>query len=326
MTRHRLLPTLATALLFLIALNALLLLWGHRQAYVHKLEKLRTAANPDLLFLGNSLLDGHLDECALAASIAPVKRTPINAALGATEPPEHLLLFRYARRLHPHLRTLVLGYYDFQLTTPDQTPPLGLIGNRMVGLDHRFPLAEVASVYHSTPRQRMTLAVLRNVPMLADRTNAWKDVELLRRHLAAMGMPPVASNAMGRVDDFAALESDSTAAFDARADQFLRGPLAWNPSYTSLFAEARAAKIRIVLVLMPASPWYRSRFYSRSAWSPYRAAVESLAQREQMATIDASNWLAGQTDFEDHLHMSPAGVTRFSTQLGQQLRAMHLDQ
>lgn len=326
MTRHHLLPILTTALLFLVALNVLLLPWGHRQIYVHKLEKVRTASDPDLLFLGNSLLDGHLDEHALAAAFAPAQHWPLNAALGATAPPEHLLLFRYAQRQHPHLRTLILGYYDFQLTTPDQTPPFGLIGNRMVGLDHRFSLAEVAEVYHYGPRQRIALAVLRNVPLLADRTNAWKDVELLRRSLAAMGMPPVASNAMGRVNDFAALESDSTEAFDARAQQFLREPLTWNPSYTQLFREARAARMRIVLVLMPASPWHRDRFYRRSEWSPYHAAIETLAHREQIATIDASNWLIEPSDFEDHLHMSPTGTARFSLQLGQHLRAANLDQ
>jgi len=319
MTRRPFLAFSVAALLFLVALNLLLALWGHRQVYVLKLEKMRAAHSPNLIFLGNSLLDGHLDERAFATAAAPARFTPLNAALGATDPPEHLLLFDYAQRLHPSLRTLVIGFYDFQLTAPDRTQPRDLVGNRMVGLDHRFSLSEVSATYHFDAKGRMELALLRALPMAADRSNAWKNVELLRRKLAAMGMPAVATNSMGRVDDFATLEAGSTTRFDAQARTFLNHQGDWNASYQKIFQQARAAGIRIVLVAMPASPSHRQTYYSRPLWGQYLSTIEDQAQRQQITVLDASNWLPEAADFVDHLHMSPAGVEQFSTRLGRTL-------
>jgi len=142
MTSRPLLPALLTAALTLGAMNLAIGAWSHGLKYVHKLETIRTAHNPNLLIVGNSLLDGHLDEAALAqmASQNGIGFIPVNAAMGASLPPEHLLLFDYAVQNHPGIHTLVLGIYDFQLTAPDHSRLSDLTGNRMVGIDRRFPI------------------------------------------------------------------------------------------------------------------------------------------------------------------------------------------
>ena len=109
MTSRPLLPALLTAALTLGAMNLAIGAWSHGLKYVHKLETIRTAHNPNLLIVGNSLLDGHLDEAALAqmASQNGIGFIPVNAAMGASLPPEHLLLFDYAVQNHPGIHTLV---------------------------------------------------------------------------------------------------------------------------------------------------------------------------------------------------------------------------
>src|ERR1019366_4650123 len=176
----------------------------------------------DLLFLGNSLLDQHLDENAFVQAAQRARFRPINAALAATQSPEQQLLFEYAVRSHAGIRTLVVGILDSQLTGEDHSRVVDLIGNRMVGVDRRFPVSEVQGVYGFSALDCAELEVLRTFPMAANRANAWKQVELLRRSMESMGMPQTAVNSMGRADDFAAaMEFAQIDTLDAQARSFL---------------------------------------------------------------------------------------------------------
>lgn len=321
MTRSPLVSLLLTAALVLAALNIALAAWSHRLPYEIKLETIRAAQDPNLLIVGNSLLAGHIDEQALEQAEAEhgVAVRPLNSALGASEPPEQRLLFNYASGIHPGIRELVVGIYDFQLTAPDHTRLADLVGNRMVGTDKRFPLSEVASAYGFGRADRIKLELLRDVPMAANRANIWKYVELLRRRMDAMGMPYVATNSFGRVDDFAALEARSPEAFDAQAEAFLQHPEAFNSSYESIFGDARRANMSCVIVVMPASPWHRRVFYARASWSRYLAALERLAAERGILVIDASDWFLAEQDFVDRFHMTLPAAHDFSLRLGGEL-------
>jgi hypothetical protein len=176
MTMRPLLPALVTGILVLATANTLSGAWSHRLPYFHLLERVRTAQNPNLLFVGNSLLAGHLDEPALVQSADSAGYRPLNSALGASHSPEQELLFDYAVQNHPHIHTVVVGFFDFQLTAPDHTKISDLTGNRMVGIDQRFPVSEVASVYGFGTLDRIELEAMRKLPLAANRANVWKYV------------------------------------------------------------------------------------------------------------------------------------------------------
>lgn len=322
-SKTTLLPLLAAGMLVLVSLNLLLAAWSHKLPYHQKLESIRTAHDPNLLVVGNSLLDHHLDEAALntAAETSGARYAIVNSALGASEPPEQRLLFDYAVEKHPGIHTLVVGIYDFQLTAPDHSSVTDLTGNRMVGIDHRFPAAEVASTYGFGMVERAQLAILRAIPMAAYRANAWKYVELLRRSMASLGMPHVATNSMGRVEDFGALEAGSPQLFDAQAEAFLSQPTHFNASYESIFTQAHNAGMKIVVVIMPMSPAHRESFYVRPLWNQYRQALTTLAGQRGIRIVDASGWMSSQDDFADHLHMTQQAAHDFSARLGTELTA-----
>ncbi len=321
MTKNPLLPLLLTGAIVLAAANLLIGAWNHRLPYEMKLEAIRTAQNPNLLFVGNSLLDHHLDESALAQTAAEkgIRYAPLNSALGASEPPEQRLLFDYAVKNHSDIHTLVVGIYDFQLTAEDHSHIKDLTGNRMVGLDRRFPAAEVAHAYGFSPLERLEITALQRTPIAANRANIWKYVELLRRSMGTMGMPHTAVNSMGRVADFNALEAGSPQQFDAQATAFLQHPDHFDTSYEAIFAAAQAKGMEVIILVMPMSPYHHQVFYSRPLWSEYLKALTILAEERGIRLIDASGWLPAQQDYVDHLHMSPEAVHAFSLRLGSEL-------
>lgn len=323
-TRHPLLPVLVTAAVMLVGLNVVIAALSYRLPYRMKLDAISKAPSPNLLFVGNSLLDHHLDENALveAANAKGAHFVPLNAALGASEPPEQRLLFQYAEQKHPGITTLVVGFYDFQLTADKHFDADDLSGNRMVGIDHRFPTPEVVQAYSFNARNRAELALMRAVPMAANRASAWKNVELLRRSMASIGMPTVATNSMGRVDDFSTLEAGSAQIFDAQAQAFLANPRHFNASYEAIFAQARKANMRVVLMVMPMSPTHLASYYVRRPWSQYLQALNQLAATDDIQVIDASRWFPYENDFADHLHMKMEVAHAFSVRLGTELPDM----
>jgi hypothetical protein len=319
MTRNPLLPVALAALLELTAINGAVGLWSHRLPYVLKLESIRNARDPNIVFIGNSLLDGHLDEPAFAtaASSRGDQLRPLNAALGASLAPEQQLLFQYTTETHPSVHMLVVGAYDFQLTADDHSAIGDLTGNRMVGLDPRFPPREVATIYGFGPVGRIEITLFQHLPLIANRANVWKYVELLRRTMESMGMPRAATNTMGRVDDFAALEAASSRVFIEKADAFLQHPDHFNSSYESIFRQARQGGVHAVIVMMPMSPYHRQVFYSQPAWHEYVQALSALARQRGIDFLDASDWAQAEQDFADHLHMSSRGIQSFSVHLGE---------
>ena len=320
MTMRSLLSALLTSALVLTALNVLIGVWSHKLPYYQKLEFIRNSHEPDLLFLGNSLLDQHLDENAFVQAAQRARFRPINAALAATQSPEQQLLFEYAVRSHAGIRTLVVGILDSQLTGEDHSRVVDLIGNRMVGVDRRFPVSEVQGVYGFSTLDCAELEALRAFPVAANRANAWRQVELLRRSMESMGMPQTAANSMGRADDFAeAMEFAQIDTLDAQARSFLNHRDRFNASYESIFSQARRTEMKVVIVLMPISPAHRALFYDRPLWRQYFAALEDLAFRRGIQFIDASQWMLLQQDFSDHLHMTPLTAHNFSVRLGAEL-------
>ena len=325
--RQRTLPITALVVaLFLLAANLLMTRWSARLPYREKLEDIRLAQAPNILFIGNSLLDGRVDATALkqGSGTPAVSLRPLNAALGGTEPHTQALLMDYSVRSHPELQTLVIGFFDFQLTAEDRVTPADLTGNAAVAIDPRFPLSEVDAVYHFTPLEDLQLRFLRAAPMVAYRKNAWKYVEILRRRMEQMGMPHEATNSNGRAADFSSLEAGTPAHFDDEVAESLQAPQPFNASYERIFAEGASRHLHVVMVAMPMSPEHRSTYYARPSWNAYWKLTRQRLQQRGFEVIDASDWMPSSTQFVDSLHMSPAAATEFSYRLGQQLQDLKL--
>jgi hypothetical protein len=325
--RPRLTVLLISALL-LTALNLLAGVWSHRLFYYKKLEVIRTAQDPNLLFMGNSLVDQSVDDDALVQASRDPLLKPLNGALGGTRPPEQRLLFEYAVRTHPGIRTLVLGFYDFQLTEPDRTQVADLAGNRMVGIDRRFSISEVASVYGFGPVDELEIEALRLLPIVANRGNAlayvemmrrWRYVDQLRRSMESMGMLHVDHDRNAEADGRPVIESADFDNFDASARSFIEHPDHFNASYEAIFDQARGDGMDVVILVMPISPFHRATYYSRPLWREYLSALTKLAARRNIRVIDGSDWQPLPEDFDDHVHLSRQGAHRFSAILGGEL-------
>jgi hypothetical protein len=325
--RLRLTVLLIIALL-LTALNLLVGVWSHRLFYYKKLEIIRTAQDPNLLFMGNSLVDQSVDDGALVQAARDPQLKPLNGALGGTRPPEQRLLFEYALRTHPGIRTLVLGFYDFQMTEPDRTQVADLAGNRMVGIDPRFPISEVASVYGFGPVDELEIEALRLLPMVANRGNAlayvemmrrWRYVEQLRRSMESMGMLHVDHDKNAEANGLPVIESADLDNFDASARTFIDHPDRFNASYEAIFGRASGAGMHVIILVMPLSPIHRATYYSRPLWRDYLSALTKLAARRNIRVIDGSDWQPLPEDFEDHVHLSRQGAHTFSVILGREL-------
>lgn len=306
-----------TAVAVFVAMNLFFASRTARQHYYQKLEEIRTFQNLKLLLVGNSLLtDLQTDALDKSAARAGLKVVSMNSALAGLLPPEQWLLFHYAMQQHPGIRTLVVGLYDFQLTEPDTTEVSDFIYERMMVFDPRFPLGEVAAAYGFGPRQTLEMRLMRALPMLVFQGNEQGHVENLRNHMQQMGMQQPLDP--GDPDQ---LEATAPQEFDSQAKAFLQNPHQFNPSFESIFREARTAHMRIVLVIMPMSPLHRSTFYARPDWPLYISAMRAMALRRgfQMDWIDASGWEPNQSDFVDHVHMSRTGMNDFTIRLGTEL-------
>jgi hypothetical protein len=306
-----------TIVSLVVCVNFAMGIWSHRLVCVRRIGEIQQSRGANLLLLGNSLMDGHVDEAILTRGAAEdgASAVPLNAALSATQEPEQRLLFDFALETSNRIHVLVVGAFDFQLTRPDASKPADLTGNRMVGIDHRIPVENVDAAYSFGMLDRMEIRALRALPMAANRASAWKYVELIRRKMGEDGMSHEETNSMGRVSDFSALEATSGRSFDEEAYAFVQNPNYFNESYEYIFNKAQSLGITPVITIMPMSPYHRSVFYSRQSWQIYKAALIALAHRRGIMIIDASGWLTRTDDFEDNLHMSTQGVREFSTLL-----------
>lgn len=302
---------LAVCLVLLITGNVLLSRWSRGLSSRRALDNLQRAPDSDLLFIGNSLLDGRVDGAALNQGAASAGRTfkPLNAALSATDSHDQALLAQYALWTQPHLRTLVVGFYDYQLTEEASVTPADLLGNHGIALDERMPVPLVATVDHFNTVQTGELLLLRALPMAANRVSFWKYAERLRYAMSRMGMPPEPPVTMIRPWSY----------YNGEPRTFLEDPSHFNSSYEYVFSQAAKARMQVVLVLMPMSPLHSRVFYTRQLWQDYLVKLRELAGQRGFTFVDASAWMPEATQFEDALHMTKPAATTFSSRLGTEL-------
>ena len=301
----------AICLIALAAGNVLLWLSGRGYYYLRDMEAIQRAQHPDVLFVGNSLLESRLDSAALnqGAASGGHSYTPLNSALSASAPHAQGLIAQYAIQLHPQLHTIVIGFYDYQLTEKSDITPADLIGSNAVALDSRIPIRQVAMIDHFNTVQIGEVLLMRAFPMVICRQYIWENAERVRRLMSKLGIPPWSIHLMGRPQSYYVTEPR----------RFQEDPSHFGSSYEYLFGKAANAKIHIVLVLMPMSPIHRQVYYTRQTWQDYMVKLQRLSQQRGFTFVDASAWMPDATQFQDAIHLTPPAATAFSFRLGAEL-------
>jgi hypothetical protein len=300
----------AVALAVLVAANVAILRMASNSVPRQLLRKAEQAERATDLFLGNSTMAAGLDEAAFAAG-APGRRA-LNLGMGSSSSVEHYLIFRQQGK---HVGSAVYyGFLDRQLTDD----PVGgwdtLVGNRAMAYylepDVAFPFFERGS-----PLRGRALRLVGWVPALVERYAIWAKVELMRRHLGEIGMPPKATGQFGRLEDFALLEEDP-ATFEHRCEQATarRVPLAGPVAALLQLARERGSKAYVVEMPMP--PGHRRFYYQSPAWQAYREHVKALVRDAGAIYVPAADWI-GEDGFADHLHLDAEGARDFSRRLSQ---------
>ncbi len=282
------------------------------------LRRLNATTDITHLALGNSLMAAGFDAAAFDRDMKPLRVVAFNAALGATDPVEHLMLLRRALSRDPTVTTVIYGFFDFQLTGPPVAANSDFIGNRAASY---YLEPELALQYYDLKlRDRLQFDLMRHVPILVERGTIWEKVELIRRAMSQLGMPPVATNRMGQVSDFALLEAESPAAFAAHCDRAIAEHAQLNAPIAQIIGQSKQHGARVVIVEMPMHPSHRQTFYSLPAWNKYRDYVRSLVEQAGGKYLNASDWIEHADEFADHLHLSAAGADDFSRRLADYVR------
>ena len=315
--KKRLLIAVAMVLVILAAYNVLIYFAARKTQRQHLLKAIdHLPPSTECLFLGNSLIEAGGDTDAFQSAWAENSASPltINLGLGATTPVEHYLILKRAFSRAPHIKYVIYGFFDDQLNAATSGNWDDLIGNR--AFSYYFP-RDAASFYE--PHSHLAvhqMELIEHIPMLAERSSLWDRVERFRRRLDQVGMPPQKVNRFGRVADFNGLEAKDVPSFTQRCEAIVRARKTFSPPVQAMIDLAREHGAKFYLVEMPMSPRHRQTFYSLPVWAETRAYLQSLAEREHVTYIAASDWVPNGANFEDTVHLNEQGARAFSARLG----------
>lgn len=304
--------TAATAAVLFGAVNLAVLAASRNTIPRQIARRMETLPTFHYLALGNSLMEAGFDSAAVERQ-CPGK-VALNAGLGSSYPVEHLLLLRHALEQHAPLELVLYGFVDLQLMEPPQTSLGDVIGNR--AMLYYFEPDMAARYYRWGPVDRLGFGAIRLFPALEERGTLWSKVERFRRGLGAIGMPAQAVNRFGRVQDFAAMEPTSPAAFARECDRAVDEHRDLSPPIADMVRLAQQHGARILMIEMPMPASHIERFYNTPSWQHYRAYLEAVLARHGAGFLDASSWVQNPQVFADNVHLSSIGAAQFSRQLG----------
>jgi hypothetical protein len=150
--------------------------------------------------------------------------------------------------------------------------------------------------------------------MLTDRGAIWAKIEILRRAIGQQGMPAERTNEFGRASDFSLLESANQQEFLRSCQSSMNLPLA--SPVAALLSQAHDAGMNVVIVEMPMRAAHRELFYDTPCWQRYTDHLRNLVTPYNAAFIDAHDWISDEALFNDPLHLTLKGATKFSERLG----------
>ena len=313
--KRRLFIPLGIVLVILAVYNVLIHFAAKKTQRQHLLSVIdNLPPSTECVFVGNSLIEAGCDAAAFQ-SAWPQTSAPfaVNLGLGATTPVEHYLILKRAFSQSVHIKYVIYGFFDDQLNVPASGDWDDLIGNR--AFSYYFP-RDAAAFYapHSSLAQYQ-MEMTEHIPMLAERSSLWDKVELFRRQLDQIGLPKQKVNRFGRVGDFNALEASDVPSFTERCEAIVDAQKSLSAPIQAMIDLAHQHGAKFYFVEMPMSPRHRQTFYSLPVWSQMRTYLQSLANRQHVTYIAASDWVRDGTNFEDTVHLNEQGARTFSTRL-----------
>jgi len=302
MNKRDFLATLGVVLLCFIAANFAMAKWTARIRGMQKLDAIEAATKANTLVVGNSLLDYTLDEQVFqdTARSASADLIPLNTAISATSAPEHYLLFSRALRLLPGIHTVVIGFYDFQLTAERQVKVSDMGFDRMVAFNPRVPIRDAESIYAFSPQEKLLFRLFRALPLIAFRFNIWHPVERLR---ISLGGPEYSMDKIiEEVYGYGAAGFHGTVThLNAPMDRLIR--------------DAQARHCQVIFVLMPMAPRHLKVCYAQPLWQNYQAEVTRVLAEDRCGFIDATTWFPSPDYFKDSIHLNERAVEPLSVKL-----------
>ncbi len=307
---------MGVALAMLIVYNVAILKssrTSHRQRARAAIESVPVGTQA--LFLGNSLMEAGCDVDGFKAAWAQrgTSVSAVNLGLGATTPVEHALILQRVLQGPARPKFIVYGFFDDQLNAPVKGDWPLLVGNR--ALSYYYPESAAELYEPGSPLKRWELRLTQRMPMLAERSSLWTQVELLRRRIEEVGMPKKETNRYGRVDDFATLGASDVASFNRRCGAIVDAKTGFSRPVQELVRLARDAGTKIILVEMPMPSRHRTAFYESEAWPRMRRHLQTLAAEAGATYVVASDWVEDDKNFEDAAHLNQNGAKLFSARL-----------
>lgn len=318
MSKRQLLIPLFVLLTALAGLNVLV---GYRARTLPRLilQRIEQAPRADFLALGNSLVAADFRPETFQAALPPGMESEemLNVGCGGTLPAETLQFYRAASRKFPHIRCVVQGLMFTQLTTSPRAGWKELTGNRAMFYYTDFELG--LSLYQpQTWFDTLRFRITRWLPLVYERLNLWRHVELLRRKFDRLGLRAAETTSFGRVSDFEAdpFQPATPEVLAEECRRVLREGTGLSRPVLEIIRQARRAGSTVIFVQMPLPLARRDYFHADGVWADYRRHLRDLLQAEGAIYVDALDWLSDDSRyFMDNAHLKRAGAEEFSRRI-----------
>ena len=317
---NQLVMQICMAAIALVGANVLIARMSYNSVPRQVLHRIDADHDATMLAVGNSLMASAFGESTFGdawQTETAAKIAPMNIALGASGPVEHLLLLRHALAREPKVNLVVYGFFDLQLTEKPVGGWADMTGNRAMSY-YVEPYFAAALYAPGSRLQMLQVGLIGRAPMLVERLALWAKVEKIRRALGNVGLPPEKGSEFGRAADFKMMEISDVGHYESLCNGSVDQRLPLTPAIQMMADETNARHAKFVVVEMPMTAEHRSIFYSTAAWQQYRQYVRQLLAERNSQFIDASGWV-DDSHFVDDLHLGTQGGENFSRRLAKEL-------
>ncbi len=316
MTPRRLLLAFLCGALLLTAVNFLYSAFAANTVPRQVLRKLSAPGRVDVLGFGNSLMAAALAPSAFESGAqevgAPLRAR--NAGMGGTAPVHSLVMLRATLASHPEIKTAIWGFMDCTATVQDPGNWREFLGNQTL-LFYTETATAARHLAPNRPWEQWLIRLLGHLPLFRERSILWGKVEIQRRRLGELGLPPVEHGEFGREEDFKAMEADNSSKFLGVLREEMARPFRLNDPMEECIDLCHSNQIRLVFVEMPMTPEHCSRFYAMPEWSQYRSRLRTYLAQRGVEYVDAHDWFPNDLDFRERLHLKSTAADAFSRRL-----------
>ncbi len=234
---------------------------------------------------------------------------PLNLAIGATSPIEHMLVFSQIQSLSQ--RRVYYGFIEDQLTRAPNVEFASLTGNRAMSY-YVNPDMAIRLMGMNDLCSRFMFRFLASNAVYVERARIWAQVEKVRRWLSELGFPKQVSNRFGRVADFDKID---TGVVDEviTSGESKQVSVQLIPPVTELLRKSKSDGALGFVIEMPRPSHVRKGVDTVQA-DAYRKRVKKLVECEGAIYLNASDWV-GDDGFSDSLHLNEVGATCFTSEL-----------